>query len=495
MLGAIVLAATVTRVTGFTTTTGYQPRGQVIQASDGNFYGTTSVGGDDGSGCVHGCGGTVFKLTPQGALTVLHTFDWGTAAEPFWNGKSPRGGLVEGPDGWLYGTTYEGSALHPIYGTVYKISKAGQFQKIHDFCPATPCPDGANPEGSLVLAGDGYFYGTTTAPITAPRIFRISPTGTYQVVANLFNLAMGTPANGLVQASDGNLYGVTSAGIYRLTTGGAFTILYKFGTQPSDGSSGYGPLVEGSDGNLYGVTVQGGLNGVGTVFKISKSGTYQKIHDTVTASEGLYPEGVLQASDGNLWGMTSNAGPATTGGDVVAVNTSGVLQQATAMDNQTGKGSISKLFQASDGRLYGTAVLSGPDAGGTVFVVDAGLGPPSPGEAGELGNDQMVVTAYSKANGDVTIAYGAACSATDHHVVYGPLSGLPAYAYSGQACNLGTTGSATFNPGTGNTFWVLVGNTPVLEGSYGRGVGGAERPQQAGLPGCAYAQNLAASCP
>jgi uncharacterized repeat protein (TIGR03803 family) len=495
MLSAILFAATVTRVVDLSAATGQQPRGALMQASDGNFYGTTSTGGDDGAGCVSGCGGTVFKLTPLGQLTVLHTFDRGIASEPFWNGKTPRGGLVEGPDGWLYGTTYEGSAVHPIYGTVYKLSKAGQFQKIHDFCPATPCPDGANPEGSLAVGGDGWLYGTTTAPIIAPRIFRLRTDGTYQVIANFINLGFGTPANGVIRGSDGAFYGVTSHVIYKVTSAGAVTELHRFGTPAVEGSSGYGPLVEASDGNLYGTTLQGGANGQGTLFRISKSGTFQKIHDISGAAEGLYPQGVIQASDGNLWGMTSNAAPASTGGDVYAVNTAGTYQQSVVMTNDAGKGSVSRLIQAGDGRLYGTAVQAGPSSNGTVFVVDAGLGPPTPGEAGEIGNSQMIVTGYVKATGDVTVSYGASCSATDHHIVYGPLSGVATYAYTGQACNLGATGTATFNPGAVNSFWVIVGNTPTLEGSYGRGVGGAERPQQIGLPGCAYVQTLGSSCP
>ena len=124
-------AATVTRVVGFTTATGGFPLAPVLQASDGNLYGTTSTGGNDGAGCVHPCDGTVFKLTPQGQLTVLHTFAYDTATGVYANGATPEGGLVEGADGWLYGTTIGGGS-GPSYGIVYKISKTGQFVKLHD---------------------------------------------------------------------------------------------------------------------------------------------------------------------------------------------------------------------------------------------------------------------------------------------------------------------------------------------------------------------------
>jgi hypothetical protein len=86
-------------------------------------------------------------------------------------------------------------------------------------------------------------------------------------------------------------------------------------------------------------------------------------------------------------------------------------------------------------------------------------------------------------------------STGDHHIVYGALADVGLYQYTGQVCNVGATGTATFNPGSGSRYWVVVGNTPTLEGSYGRGAGGAERPAQVGLPGCAYTQALATSCP
>ena len=210
ILCALMLAISVTRATTitqffpFTTTTGYSPNAPLIQASDGNFYGTTSIGGDDGAGCGGACVGTVFKLTPAGQFTLLHTFVFGTAAQPYANGRTPKGGLVEGPDGWLYGTTNQGGVPFSSYGVIYRISKSGQFQKIHDMCPSSPCPDGVNPEGSLVFGRDGKLYGTTTAPLQNPRVFRISTGGTYEVVAAFTGTSLGTPENGLTLASDGN---------------------------------------------------------------------------------------------------------------------------------------------------------------------------------------------------------------------------------------------------------------------------------------------------
>jgi uncharacterized repeat protein (TIGR03803 family) len=479
---------TITKLINFGSSTGWAPLGPLLLASDGNFYGTTSAGGDDGAGCAQGCAGTVFKLTPQGQLTVLHTFVSGGGPAPWANGKTPWGGLVEGPDSWLYGTTYEGGFQFSSYGIVYKISKTGQFQKIHDFCPSSPCPDGANPQGELVWGGDGYFYGTTTAPIIKPYLFRISPSGAYTAVANFFNSPLGTPGGGMLRASDGNLYGVARFGVYRYTPGGSATALYLFGSGAIDGSNGNGPLIEGLDGNLYGANLQGGANGAGTVFRITTSGSFTKIHDLVVATERYYPHGLLQTPDGSLWGTTSNTAPATGGGAVYAITPAGASQDASTLTSATGTTSLASLAQAADGKLYGTASAGGTGGFGTVFVVDAGLPPPVPGEP------SMKVTAFDLVSGDVTIAYDPACFATDHHLVYGPLASVSTYAYSGQTCNLGKTGTAAFNPGAGSFFWFLVGNTATLEGSYGRRSGGVERPAASGLPGCAYAQDLSSAC-
>ena len=487
-------AATITRVYGFTTGTGYAPNAPLIQASDGNFYGTTSTGGDDGAGCGGACVGTVFKLTPQGQLTVLYTFAYGSAAAPYANGRTPLGGLVEGPDGYLYGTTNQGGVPFSSYGVIYKISKTGQFQKIHDFCPSSPCPDAANPEGSLVFGRDGKLYGTSTSPIQMPRIFRISTSGTYEVLANLYNTSLGTPQKGLTLASDGNLYGLARFGVYRLNPGGGVTTLYLFATQPNDGIDGNGPLIQGVDGNLYGATHGGGTGGAGTVFRISLSGTYQKIFDIVGATEGVFANAVIQTSNGNLWGTTTNNSGAGGGGAVYSITTGGALIEATFLTNTTGRSPQAPLIQANDGRLYGTASTAGPDFGGTVYVVDAGLAPPAPGAAGPP-SSPMLVTSYDKATGAIGVSYGLACYAPDHHIVFGPLAGVATYAYTGQACLLGKSGAATFNPGAGDYFWVIVGNTTTLEGSYGRASNGTERPPAPSLAGCPYTQDLSTACP
>lgn len=375
-------AMTITRLLSFDSSSGWRPEAPLLEASDGNFYGTTSLGGSDGAGCAQSCVGTIFKLTPQGQFTVLHVFT-GAGTPTFADGSTPKGGLVEGPDGWLYGTTYSGGAPFHSYGIIYKISKTGVFEKMHDFCPAAPCPDGANPVGSLAWGSDGNLYGTTTAPLIKPYIFRISPDGSYAAIAHFQDNPLGAPANGLLLASDGNLYGVARNGVYRVSSSGVITPLYFFGTIAQDGSNGQGPLIQGTDGNLYGTTSTGGANNNGIVFKISTSGAYAKIFDIAVATEGLYPNALWQTSDTRLWGTTSNNSAAVGGGTVYSISTSGALQEASFLNSTTGFTSIASLIQASDGKLYGTAAAGGQFGSGTVFVVDAGY-PTAAGPASTL---------------------------------------------------------------------------------------------------------------
>ncbi|HEX4822944.1 MAG TPA: choice-of-anchor tandem repeat GloVer-containing protein [Candidatus Polarisedimenticolaceae bacterium] len=481
--------ATVTRLVGFTSSTGGHPVTPLMQASDGNFYGTTTTGGDDGAGCVHTCNGTVFKLTPAGQLTVLYTFAYDTASGLYVNGSDPQGGLVEGPDGWLYGTTLEGGA-GLSYGTVFRISKAGQFVKLHDFCGAAgPCPDGVNPWGELALGRDGWLYGTTSAPLAHPRIYRISLGGNYEALADLSTVSLSYSRRGLVLGSDGNFYGISGNAIYRYAPGGGLTVLHVF--SGSDGTGGLGPPIQATDGYLYGVTFEGGAHGYGTVFKIHLDGTgFLKVFDvTSTVQGGGGNEPIMQSSDGNLWASTQS----TANGSAYEITTAGTYLQNAVFTTDTGKTPYDQLIEASDGKLYGTTTDLGPSGLGAVYVVDASLPPPAPSEA--AASVPMIVTAFDRVGGAITVSYGKSCYAPDHHIVYGPLSGVSTYAYSGQACGLGATGVATFNPGVGDAFFLLVGNTLTREGSYGTGVGGAQRPEATGLAGCDYPQDLSGGCP
>ena len=129
----------------------------LTEGSDGNFYGTTQYGGLHP--CGEYCGGTVFKLTAKGTLTSLYSF---CSQSDCTDGVAPQGALVQATDGNFYGTTAAGGAYGK--GTIFKISSRGNFSTLHSFCRSGwPCSvDGYGPSAGLIRASDGYLYGTTT---------------------------------------------------------------------------------------------------------------------------------------------------------------------------------------------------------------------------------------------------------------------------------------------------------------------------------------------
>jgi uncharacterized repeat protein (TIGR03803 family) len=235
----------------------------LIQGSDGSFYGTTFGGGANGDG-------TVFKITPAGAEMLLYSF---TGAHG--DGANPNAALIQGSDGNLYGTTWDGGANND--GAVFKITPAGVETVLHSLSGSPG--DGMSPNASLVQGSDGNFYSTTArgGAIGDGTVFKITPTGVETVLYSFgASQSDGTYAEAsLIQGSDGNFYGTTSTGgangdgtVFRITPAGVETVVYSFAGGPTDGANPNAALIQGSDGNFYGTTVSGGVNGDGVVFKI-----------------------------------------------------------------------------------------------------------------------------------------------------------------------------------------------------------------------------------
>jgi len=230
-----------------------------LQATDGQFYGTTNYGGANGYG-------TVFKMTIEGKPTTLYNFT-GTA-----DGSSPAG-LVQATGGQLYGTTPGGGTTGN--GTVFKMTTGGKLTTLYSF---TGTADGSSP-GRLIQGTDGNFYGTSQAGggYNAGTVFKITPAGGLTTLYSFCSQANCTdgsyPGAGVVQATDGNFYGTTSNGgaygygtIFEITPTGALTVLYSF-----DGSDYTSPgrLVQGTDGNFYGYTGSQDSGYCGTIFSLS----------------------------------------------------------------------------------------------------------------------------------------------------------------------------------------------------------------------------------
>lgn len=239
-------------------------------------------------------GGTIFKITPTGIYTVLRHLKAST------DGASPYGSLIQGADGFLYGMTSSGGTGAGAAGTIFKISTAGVFTVLRHLVSAT---DGANPQGGLVQGKDGNFYGLTSLN---PRFFKITSAGVFTVLQTLNSTSHGTtPSGALVQGTDGNFYGTCGAGgtnsggtIIKITPAGVITTLRAL-VPASDGSNPRGGLVRASDGNFYGLTSSGGTHKVGTIFRISPTGTFAVIRHLKLETDGGTPTGGLILSPKN----------------------------------------------------------------------------------------------------------------------------------------------------------------------------------------------------
>ena len=239
----------------------------LVQGSDGNFYGTTGGGGVNGAG-------TVFRLTPEGVETMLYAFSGTSYAGP--DGANPTGQLVQGTDGNFYGVTELGGLPSPVVhntttcGTVFKVTPEGIETILHRFSG----PDGQYPEAGLIQGSDGNFYGTTSGNNTSfGTVFRVNPEGIETTLYTFSGSDGDSPLAALTQGSDGNFYGTTAGGgmneggtMFQLTPAGVVTVLYSF-----PNSSEPGPdtnLVQGSDGNLYGASFYGGTYAKGYFFSL-----------------------------------------------------------------------------------------------------------------------------------------------------------------------------------------------------------------------------------
>lgn len=341
----------------------------LIQASDGNFYGVTETSYASHSNTVHLAGGTIFKITPSGTLTVLYTFKQNTKTGYYDQGSIPNA-LAEGSDGYLYGTAGGGGPNAASAGTLFKIAKSGSgFQVIETYC--TTCVTGGFPD-NIVAGSDGNLYGTTSAGGTytcqglgCGVVFKLTTTGTYTVLHSLNGTTDTQSPNGVIQASDGKLYGTTASTytgtIFRVDpTTGQFTTIYNFPTA----NHSLDVATQASNGLLYGASRLTNNTGPITVYSSTLAGS---VHDLVTISFGSAKKiGIgpfLQASDGNLW-STSNSGGTSYYGAVFAVSTSGTVVQDLSLDGTKGAYPVAGVLQTTNGTIYVSMTDRGTDSQG-----------------------------------------------------------------------------------------------------------------------------------
>ncbi len=327
----------------------------LVPSADGSFFGT-AYGGSNGIDTVYG--DVVYKVTAQGAVSVVHQF---TSAQQLTAGfniySNSDGvfvnGLMLAPDGNFYGTTASGGPAGA--GVIFRQKPDGSFAVLHTFeaspCCSQPNNGGAYPTlGPLALASDGFMYGTTASGGAngAGTLFKLGTDGSFAV---LFSFAAGNAlSNNVVAGQDGNFYTVQSGSVVKITPAGAWSVLY---TAPQPASVDPGSLTRGRDGNLYATTSS-------TLFKLSYAGTYSALH--------VFAPGPHQfVYVGYLYGWW----------------------EKTLMDiNAEGIGAVS-LVQTADGNLYGSNLGGYSDAGTifrfspdgvftTLFTFDAGQQPVYP---------------------------------------------------------------------------------------------------------------------
>ena len=338
--------------------------GIFAQARDGNLYSTSQLGGTFGKG-------VVFRLTPAGQVTVLHSFDGTT-------GGVPRGGLTLGTDGNLYGTTCQGGSFND--GTVFKIATTGgsSYSVVHNF--NVNDGEGYCPEAAAVQGTDGNFYGTTSESVPGSgTVYKMTPNGLLKTL-HVFNQAINRDGQGpgaIIQGVDGSFYGTTQSGgtsdygtVFKITAASTFKSLHSFSGPNGDGENPIGPIIQANDGNLYGMTQLGVL-----VYKITPTGAFKSIF-TLTFPTGYFPSaGLTQATDGKFYAAMELGGAGN--GTILQLTTTGLDSVPHNFDYTGGANPEVSLFQHTNGILYGSATNggSGNKPGGVFYSLDMGFHP------------------------------------------------------------------------------------------------------------------------
>jgi uncharacterized repeat protein (TIGR03803 family) len=342
-----------------TTTDACAPRGNIVQGRDGNMYGGGAACGAGGSG-----GGAIYKISPAGVESVFFNFP------PQWT-NCGGAGLTLGSDGNFYGACEGGNPATGM-GSIFRLTPAKVFTDLHDF---TGVNGDSLPVYPPIQASDGNFYGVTGNEVqVCGNIYKMTPAGVY---TNLHTFSgSDCHSSNLMQASDGNLYGtlanctlVQGAGCaYKISTAGVFKEIHDFafttGQTPCTG------LIQGKDGKLYGATQQGAANGNGNIYKMTTAGVAIDVHDFTNATDASCvnnsgpPVNLLQVADGSFYGVNPAFGPNGTG-SVYKLTSAGVFT-VFLFPNPPIDGDLpsSTLIQNTNGLVYGTTPSGGGGGGG-----------------------------------------------------------------------------------------------------------------------------------
>jgi uncharacterized repeat protein (TIGR03803 family) len=376
LAGAVVpaQAQTVTTLYDFVTNSSVtqQPSGVIAQGRDGNFYGITQSPDR----------GTIYKVTPSGTFTLLHTM-----ASDLSEGANCNG-LILGSDGNFYGTCLYGGAnsIGNGLGTIIKVTPAGVLTVLHSFTGqnARGSTDGCYPRGVPVQASDGNFYGTGQQCGTSGGdgiAYKLTPAGVYTVIYNFTGSTNdgAQPFGALIQGSDGNLWGITTSSptIFKLSTAGVIKAVYTFGCCGTPAQAG---LVQGPDGNFYGTTEGIGANNQGEVFKVTQAGVLTVLHSFNNAVDhGAFPVLPLSlGTDGNFYGVATDCGGggcSPLGANIFEITSKGAftdLYNFPLVGSNNDSVPESPLFLSTNGKFYSTTQLGGTGGDGTFYSLTNG---------------------------------------------------------------------------------------------------------------------------
>ena len=350
-------------------------------AGDGALYGTIERGiGANNFG-------EIYRITTAGVFSVVANFQ-----SPV-TGQTPTQTLMLGLDGHLYGTTLQ-DALSGVdlssggltsFGTVFRVTTAGVITTLTNFNDTSDAPKGFNPTGGLVRAADGNFYGVTYGGGALRRgtVFRMTPAGTITTLVEFTNTVGpqrgAYPRSGLIIGGNGRLFGTTDTGglgvaggvgtLFSLALDGSdFTTHVDFGSGTATGRFP-NSLLLASDGNIYGTTYRGGTGGFGTFFKWSAAGTFTQLFSFTGLSgnyKGNNPSGSLAEAPGGLIYGTTQLGGSANQGTVYTTTSTAALTTLFTFNSSTAPFSgftPNGLIRATDGSFYG-ATLDGANAAG-----------------------------------------------------------------------------------------------------------------------------------
>ncbi len=339
--------------------------GLFAQGRDGNLYTTSQTGGTFSYGAA-------FQLTLAGKITPWSFDGKGT------DGIYPYSGLTLGTDGNFYGTTYDGGSSGA--GTVFKVTASGKITTLYSFSGFNCCAYAPPIQGL-----DGNFYGTTSdgGGEVFGTVYKMTPSGKVTFIYTFPGSSKLAYPMALTLGTDGNFYGTALGGgankfggVFKITPHGKLTVLYSFKGTP-DGETPKGTIIQATDGNFYGTTEKGGVNGYGSIYKMTPAGALTIIHSFNEDGFGLQPlAGLVQATDGKFYGASASLGGF---GVIFQITSNGTYAVLVSLTNVAGKfpgaNPQVSLFQHTTGTLYSDTYGGGSQAAGVVYSLGMGLGP------------------------------------------------------------------------------------------------------------------------